>query len=140
MSAFSYYLTETLGIKNYLCPQEIYSFRKLSGPLPCDMLVVTEGTLSTEALQLLKKIMKAIGVSDFSLMELQDLSPASDIKRFLLSKKPAKKTLLFSTKLSSLFTDSETILTSCSLEDLLTGSTAKEKKQVLWNRLKKWTL
>ena len=138
MSAFSYYLTETLGIKNYLCPQEIHSFRKLSGSLPCNMLVVTEGTLSTEALQLLKKIMKAIGVSDFSLMELQDLSPVSDIKRFLLEKKPAKRTLIFSTKLSSLFADSDTILTSCSPKDLLTGSTARNKKRELWNRLKQW--
>ena len=138
MNSFSYYLTETLGVKNYLCPKEIHSFRKLSGSLPCNMLVVTEGTLNTEALQLLKKIMKAIGVSDFSLMELQDLSSVSNIKHFLLSKKPARKVLIFSTKLSSLFTDSNTIFTSDNLEDLLTGPAAKNKKLKLWNQLKQW--
>ena len=138
MNASSYYLTEVLGVKNYLCPQEIHSFRRLKGPLPCDILILMEGTPSAEAHQLLKKIMTAIGVSDFSLLEVRDLSRVSDIRHFLLSEKPAKKTLIFSSQLSSLFEDSEAILTSCNLEDLLTGDTAKKKKMELWARLKKW--
>lgn len=138
MSAYSYYLTEALGIKNYLCPPEIHAFRKLSGPLPCDTLVLMEGTPDTKALQLLKKIMKAIETPDFSLMEIGDLSRTSLIRHFLLSEKPAKKTLIFSTKLSTLFADSPSILTSCNLEDLLTDPTAENKKRELWSRLKQW--
>ena len=138
MSAYSYYLTEALGIKKYLCPPEIYAFRKLSGPLPCDTLVLTEGRPDTKALQLLKKIMKAIETPDFSLMEISDLSRIPLIRHFLLSEKPAKKILIFSTKLSNLFVDSPSLLTCCNLEDLLTGSTAENKKRELWNRLKQW--
>ena len=138
MSTLAYYLTEVLGVKNYLCPREVHSFRRLKGSLPCDTLVLTEGVLSTEAFQLLKKIMEAIKVSDFSLLEIKDLSRISDIRHFLLSEKPAKKTLIFSSQLSSLFADSDSLLTSCNLEDLLTGDTARKKKMELWARLKKW--
>ena len=140
MNVFPYYLTEALGIKNYLCPPEIHAFRKLSGPLPCDTLVLTEGTPNTKALQLLKKIMKAIETPSFSLMEIRDLSRISLIKHFLLSERPAKKILIFSTKLSPLFADSPSILTCCNLENLLTSPTGENKKQELWSRLKKWKL
>ena len=138
MNVFSYYLTEALGIKNYLCPVEIHAFRKLNGPLPCDTLVLTEGALDIKALQLLKKIMKSIEVSDFSLMEIKDLSRISPIKHFLLSERPAKKILIFSTKLSALFANSPSILTCCNLEELLTDPEKETKKRELWSQLKKW--
>ncbi|MCY4513115.1 MAG: hypothetical protein OXB86_05450 [Bdellovibrionales bacterium] len=137
MNVFPYYLTEVLGVKNYLCPRETYATRKLIGSWPCDTLVLTEGAPPKEALQLLKKIMGAIEVSDFSLMEIKDLSCFSEIKDFLLEKQ-VKKVLIFSTKLSTQFTDSKTVLTSCNLEELLTGPSSKDKKLELWNRLKKW--
>ena len=138
MSIFSYYLTEALGVKNYLCPPEIHAFRKLSGHLPCDTLILTEGTPDAKALQLLKKIMKAIEVPDFSLMEILDLSRISLVRHFLLSERPAKKILIFSTKLSALFVDSPSILTCCNLENLLTGPATENQKRELWSRLKKW--
>ena len=137
MNAFPYYLTEVLGVKNYLCPRETYITRKMTGSLPCDMLILTEGVLSKEAFQLLKKIMGAIEVSDFSLMEIKDLSRVSEIKVFL-SEKLAKRILIFSTKLSTQLTDSKTVLTSCNLEDLLSGPSSKDKKLEFWKRLKKW--
>lgn len=137
MNVFPYYLTEVLGVTNYLCPRETHTTRKLTGPWPCDILILTEGTPPKEALNLLKKIMGAIEVSDFSLMEIKDLSRVSEIKGFLLEKS-AKKILIFSTKLSTQFTDSKTVLTSCNLEELLTGPSSKDKKLELWRRLKKW--
>ena len=138
MSGFSYYLTEVLGVKNYLCPRDIYSCRRLSGPLSCDILVVTEGALNEESFQLIKKIMGAVQVSDFSLLEIKDISREREIRSFFLRKNTAGKTLVFGEKLSSLSPDSPSVLTSCHLKNLLEGPHAKENKRRLWSRLQEW--
>ena len=139
MSVFSYYLTEVLGVKNYLCSRDIYSRRRLFGPLPCDILVVTEGALSEESFRLIKKIMEAVKAPDFSILEIKDISRPREIRTEAFRGNPARKILIFGENLSSLFPKSPSVLTACHLKDLLEGPRAKENKRQLWSRLQRWT-
>ena len=154
-SGSTIYLSEVLGIKNYLCPTNIYSLRSIRGGLPCETLAVVFTTPLPAQEILLKKIMSSVGIFQFSLLETKNLSVLRELifsanfladriclfgggdleKETLLSKKgaglvsPAQKRLKKQTA----------FLQTCSLEDLEGNSPQIiTRKKQLWQKLKKW--
>ena len=91
----------TLGVSSYLCPENIFKIRKIQGNWPADILVIVEEAPQEKEVLLLEKIMSALSVSHFAILEIKDLSQASWILNQLLKEKPAKKFLIFSEKLIS---------------------------------------
>lgn len=74
LSTSTVYLSEVLGIKNYLCPKSIHSLRSIRGGIPCRVLALVFKSLSPTQHSLLKKIMASIDVFEFSILEIKDQS------------------------------------------------------------------
>lgn len=66
------YMSEVLGIKNYLCPESVYALRTLKGGLPCRVLAVVFKPLSPAQSIMLKKIMASIEVLEYSVLEIKN--------------------------------------------------------------------
>lgn len=66
------YFSEVLGMRNYLCPESIYSLRSLEGELPCRALAVVFESLSFSQKGLLKKIINSLNVFEYSILEVKD--------------------------------------------------------------------
>lgn len=152
------YLSEVLGIKTYLCPEQIHSFRSVEGGLPCRVLIVVFKALSSSQRTLLKKIMASIDVFEFSVLEIkkdevlnQLLSREENLVDFVCifgGKDLVKEALLIEQEgmfLSSVQKNSEankpvSFLQVCSLEELEGSSVeVKNRKKKLWEQLKRWT-
>ena len=162
--AEKFYCAEVLGIKNYLCPESIYSLRSLRGPIPCRFLAVIFKMLSPSQYSLLKKIMASINIVEFTVLEIKAESVfnclidseerLADFICFFGGKDLVKKgsfieknDLLILKESSkenaeqniSLQNPSTSFLQVCSLEEL--DGSSKEvihKKKQVWEQLKKW--
>ena len=140
------YLSEVLGVKNYLCPESIYSLRSLKGGLPCRVLAVVFKELSLSQKALLKKIMASIEVFEFSLLEIKDQSVLKQLICF--ENRLADFILFFGGKnwldseqkaLAALSGQPVSFLRLYSLEEL--DGNAPEiinRKKQIWEQLKKW--
>ena len=148
------YLTEVLGVTNYVCPPAIHDLRSLEGGLPCRFLAVVFKSLSPAQKGLLKKIMSSIGVFKYSVLEvkeekiLDELFEKVDLfaqfvcifggKDFVQEGKLIQRegqlfSAFNSSKVCSFFQS------AYSLEELEENSLAvREKKQKLWSQLKLW--
>ena len=146
------YLTEVLGVTNYVCPVDIQALRHLEGGLACRFLVVVFNRLGPSQRALLKKIMSSIEVFKYSVLEvreekiLDELLEKTDLfaqfvcifggKDFVqegwLVRKEEQPNRGANTK-GSFFQS------SYSLEELEDNSLAvRGKKQQLWKQLKLW--
>ncbi|MDE0091834.1 MAG: hypothetical protein OXN83_00945 [Oligoflexia bacterium] len=150
----SHYVTEVLGVKNYLCPSFIHALRHLEGGWPCHFLVVVFKKLNSSQKALLKKIMSSIGVFKYSVLEVEEerildgLFEKTDcLAQFIFffgGKDFVQEGKLFRQEgqLLSAFGDNigcSFFQTASSLEELEdNSSTVKEKKQELWKQLKLW--
>ena len=151
------YLSEVLGIKNYLCPSSVQSFRVLKGGFPCRILIVIFKALSLSQQSLLKKIMASIDIFEFSVLEIktnevlnQLLSceeSLADFVCFFGGKDLFKEGFLIEQEnllVSSYQNKSQekkqiSFLQVCSLEELEGNSPKiRNKKKQLWEQLKKW--
>ena len=139
MSFKSFYLSEVLGVKKYLCPESIFSVRHLKGGLPCNALAVVQGELSLKENQLLRKIMKSIDFSDFTLLELKDLSFLESFMESVESEKLARFVIFFGQELSYEKFKRVKRLKTYALNKL-EGNTkeVQVRKKELWLELKKW--
>ncbi len=151
------YLSEVLGIKNYLCPKPVYSLRALKGGLPCLILIVVFKPPSSSQKALLKKIMASIDVFEFSFLEIKDnkvlaqllscKESLADSIIFFGGEEFVKKDLLTEqtplltseNQKSPLGQESSSFLQLFSLEELDGNSPEiiNRKKQV-WTKLKQW--
>ena len=150
----SRYLTEVLGVTNYVCPSAIQDLRRLEGGLPCRFLVVVFKNLSLSQKDLLKKIMSSIGIFKYSTLEVKEEKVLDELfeKADLFAQficifggtdfVQSGKLLLSEGQLFSTFNNSKSasfFQTAYSLEDLEGKSLSiKEKKQKLWSQLKLW--
>ena len=151
------YLSEVLGIKTYLCPEAIHSFRSLEGGLPCRVLTVVFKALSPPQRILLKKIMASIDVFEFAVLEIkrdevlnQLLSCEESLADFICffgGKDLVKEDLLIeregafisACKKNSVSKPPVSFLQVCSLEELEGDSIeVRNRKKQLWERLKNW--
>lgn len=128
-----------LGVSSYLCPENIFKIRKIQGSWPSDILVIVEEALQEKETLLLEKIMSALSVSRFAILEIKDLSCASWILNRLLKEKPAKKFLIFSEKLippaeNSLFLKTFPLKHFTQKESVDVAT----KKKELWENLQLW--
>lgn len=151
------YFSEVLGVKNYLCPESIYSLRSLEGGVPCRVLIVVFKALSSSQKLLLKKIMASLDIFEFSVLEVKD----NEVLNQLLSCKEnladfvcffGGKNLLkegYLIKQKDLFISSRqqnsskqkpvSFLQVCSLDRLEGNSSEiRDKKKQVWEQLKKW--
>ena len=69
---FRSYLSEVLGVQNYLCLKPIYALRTLQGEPTGPALAVVFKAPSPSQQSLLKKIMASINVFKYSLLEIKD--------------------------------------------------------------------
>ena len=128
-----------LGVSSYLCPENIFKIRKIQGSWPADILVIVEEAPQEEEALLLEKIMSALSVSRFAILEIKDLSHASWILNQLMKEKPAKKILIFSEKLT-LPSESSLFLKTFPLKLFTQKESADviKKKKELWEKLQVW--
>ena len=135
-----FYCAEVLGAKSYLCPKPVYSLRSLKGPIPCSVLAVVFKALSSSQEDLLKKIMSAIDVLEYSFLEIKDERVLNQL--FLSQERLADFVVFFGgadliqNKLPS---PPLSFFQACSLEELEGNS--KEvinKKKQLWAKLINW--
>ena len=137
MSSFnSTYIQEVLGVKNYLCPEDIFHLRALKGRWPSEALVVTAEPLLEQEKELLKKIMHSSGLSNFAVLEIKDKSYLESFLKTLSSKSIAKYTIVFD---GDKTTQHEFFLQTYSLKKLIGSSQdINSKKRELWLKLKQW--
>ena len=149
------FLFEVLGVKNYLCPKNIYSFRSLKGGLPCQTLAVVFKTPLSHQEALLKKIMASIDIFQFSLLEIKN--PAILKELFFSANSLAERICFFGgedmEKESLLIKKGDLFMSSAQkrsrkpafflqtqpLEEL-EGSSPQviDRKKQLWQKLKTW--
>ena len=152
------YLSEVLGLRNYLCPEPVHSLRALKGGLPCNILLVIFKPLSSSQKDLLKKIMASIDVFEFSVLEIKSdqvlnllLSCKEYLARFICffgGRDLVKEELLF--EQAGVFrspyqkdgkeeNSRVSFLQVFSLEELEGDSTEiRNKKKQMWEKLKEW--
>ena len=135
-SLFRYhYLREVLGIERYLPLKRTLEQRVLKRHWPCEILVVSLNPLSLDEKSLLKKIMKSISVSDFSILELGNSSSASQLLEQALTKKLSRYIIIFDDGFSL---ESKNVLITHSLNKFIGESLeVKERKKKLWQELLK---
>ena len=148
------YVTEVLGVTNYICPSSVRALRCLKGRLPCRFLVVVFDSLSVSQKALLKKIMLSLQVFEYSLLEvreekiLEELFEKADSfaqfvfiiggKNFVQAGKLTQSKGQLVSALGNK-THCSFFQSACSLEELEGSSPAvREKKQQLWNQLQLW--
>ena len=129
-----------LGISSYLCPENIFKIRKIKGNWPSDILVIVEETPQDQEWLLLKKIMDALSIPQFAILEIKDLSHASWILNQLSKEKPAKKFLIFSEKLTPPTSENSLFLKTFPLKDFTQKESTEvmTKKKELWKKLQLW--
>lgn len=96
-TAFLFY---TLGVSSYLCPENVFKVRKFHGDWPCDVLVIVKEAPEEKEKLLFEKMMGALSVSRFAMLEIRDQSHADWILKQLLEKKLAERFLIFSEELN----------------------------------------
>ncbi len=151
--AAAFYLSEVLGIRRYLRPPELTALRLVRGPLPCRMLAVAAGGFSHSPPEssaesqraLLKKIMRAVGFEDFSVLELKRREDLPAFFGRLRPGSPADFVCAFGGRLAGGMAEglkarsSFCFHTSFSLGDLDGGSSeAADRKRQLWAALQAW--
>ena len=137
------YSFEVLGVKNYLCPQSIYSFRSLKGALPCEFLIVVFTELSPTRHSLLVKIMASIDILNFTILHIKNQQSFNHLLQekekwadFIFCFGTLDNSLAKSNKATS--KPSGFFLQLCALEELEGHSPqVKAKKIQVWNQLKK---
>lgn len=129
-----------LGVSSYLCPENIFKIRKIQGGWPSDILVIVEETPRNQEWLLLEKIMDALSIPQFAVLEIKDLSHASWILSQLLKEKPAKKFLIFSEKLTLPASENPLFLKTFPLKDFTQKESVEvmTKKKELWKKLQLW--
>ncbi len=139
MSFKSFYLSEVLGVKKYLCPENIFSIRHFKGDLPCNVLAVTLGENSLKENQLLHKIMKSMDFSNFTLLELKNLNFLETFMDAVEDEGLANFVIFFGQKLCYDKFRQVKYLKTYSLEELEGNTTSIQvRKKELWVELKKW--
>ena len=150
----AHYLTEVLGVTNYVCPSAIHDLRRLEGGLPCRFLVIVFNSFSLSQRDLLKKIMSSIVIFKDSILEVKEEKVLDELfeKADLFAQficifggtdfVQNGKLIPSEGQLFSAFNNSKTssfFQSTYSLEELEESSlSVKEKKQKLWNQLKLW--
>ena len=151
------YGSEVLGLKQYLCPPSIYDLRFIKGGIPSPILIVVFHRLSPFQKQLLKRIMASIDVFSFSVLEIK--TPAAVDLLFYCREYFSKLVCIFGGKefikqgflieqqkgvfVSSVqknLANKVSFLPFCDLKELETGDSLliKNRKQQIWQSLKKW--
>ena len=148
------YLTEVLGVKNYICPASIQALRHLEGGLPCRFLAVVFSRLSSSQKVLLKKILSSIEVFKYSVLEVKEDKILDEL--FEKTDRFAQFVCIFGGKdfvqegrlipckgliISALNENANCSFfqSAYSLEELEENSLiVREKKQKLWSQLKIW--
>lgn len=161
----SLYLTEVLGIKNYLCPKNTFSIRHIEGAWPCELLAVVCQPINPSEKDLLKKITHSIGFSSFTLLEIKNPSYLESFIETSKTQNIAKHIILFASeptdgkqkvikgnkqaiknarwqvgiKTANLQPTQNNFLQTYTLAEM-TGSspTINQKKKQLWGQLKQW--
>ena len=89
-----------MGVFTYLCPEKVFKIRSFKGSLPCNILAVVDTSPDELQTLLLEKIMKALSISRFALMEIKTPAESGWIFQKLAQEKPAKRFLVFSESLT----------------------------------------
>ena len=126
-----------LGISTYLCPEYIFQIRSLKGSLPCDILAVVDTHPNEMQILLLEKIMKALPISSYALLEIKNPDKSNWIFQRLCQDKLAKRFLIFWECPTALLQD-PLFLQTFPLKQLIQGPCVIEKKRKLWQNLKIW--
>ena len=128
-----YYLRQVLGIESYMIPKNLHEFRSFHGEFPCKTLVVVK-QLHPNTHELLKKIMKSIKITEFSILEFKASDKQAHLQNFLKEQR-IPQVFIFCSEFQGI--DSSTCLFKG--EDLTkfigTGSDVLKKKQELWKQL-----
>ena len=148
------YLTEVLGVTNYICPSAVHGLRSLEGGLPCRFLVIVFNSLSFSQKDLLKKIMSSIGVFKYSILEVKEekildelFEKADSFAQFVCifggrDFVQEGKLLLNKEQPASALAENSSCCffqSAYSLKELEENSlSVREKKQKLWGQLKLW--
>jgi len=132
----STYISQTLGVQYYLCPQPIWSIRRITGHLPCQVLAVVKGYLSAREKPLLFKIMSSIDVADWTLLEITKTCNLDFFKEEI--KKWSQFVICFGRDFANLDVRDRPFIQTYSLQELI-GSTPEivSRKKELWLKLKK---
>ena len=139
MSFKSFYLSEVLGVKKYLCPKDVFDVRQVTGGLPCTMLVVVKGEVSLKENQLLHKIMQSIGYSEFTLLELKKVHFLESFMNSVEKEKLAHAVIFFGQELSYKKFKQVKCLNTYSLKELEgNNGDVQTRKKELWLNLKQW--
>ena len=134
----SHYVREVLGVSDYLVSPETSALRRFRGSLPCKILIVVRETLADNGLKLLKKMMKALQVSSFSILEIKGDVTKESLKQFFDEEKPASQFLIFHPEWKEFFKAPNVIVTEPLPVFLEVTQDCVRKKQELWSELKKW--
>ena len=134
------FLFWTLGVSSYLCPENVLQVRRFHGSWPCDILAIVQEAPGEKEKLLFEKIMSALSISRFAMLEIRDESHTDWILNQLSEKNLAKRVLIFSEKLtpsikSSLFLNTFP-LKQFTLAANQSEVTARKKK--LWGDLQAW--
>lgn len=138
------YVSSVLGVSSYLLPERIFAVRKFQGSLPCDILALVMEPPGEKELLLLKKIMEALSIDRFALLEIKDLDYRDWILKKLPEERLAKRFLIFSKEPElPLESDNPLFLRTFPLKELIqqgseTSDEVTAKKRKLWGDLKNW--
>ena len=129
------YLREVLGIKRYIPLETILEQRVLRKRWPCEVLAVVFHPPSLEEKSLIKKIMKSISVSDFSILEVKNNEFILEQLEQALDQNLTSSIILFNEKMDCKI---KNVLKTYSLDQFLGKSPeVQKKKQQLWTELQK---
>ena len=132
---YNQYLREVLGIKRYLPLKTILEQRVLRKRWPCEALAVVFHSLSSEEKSVLKKIMKSISISDFSILEIKNNEAILEQLEQALTQKLTSFIILFNENVDC---EIKNILKTYSLDQFLGKSPeVQKKKQQLWLELQR---
>ena len=127
-------------MSSYLCPENIFKVRKFHGSWPCDILAVVREAPGEKEKLLFEKMMEALLISRFAILEIRDESHADWIFNQILEKKLAGRFLIFSEELKPPL-ESPLFLRTFPLNQFIQGANQSDvvaKKKKLWGDLQAW--